>query len=347
MRDDVLDALGGADSVASAESLPGGCVADVWMVTRTDGSRVVAKTVAGADDDILPIEADGLAVLRETGGLLTPRVLSATPRLLILEALSECEATAEDWAVFARSLAAMHSGTAHDLFGWSRDGYLGRLPQVNTWTADGHEFFAEHRLLRYLREPGVEAALGADDRRAVERLCDRLQEVIPRMPAVLIHGDLWAGNLLSTADGGIAVIDPAVYYAWAEIDVSMLWGSPRPPQSQRFFDVYQEQNPSPPGWRERMPVLYLRELLSMLAHFGDIAVDQAKLVRDTLAPFYRRPLHPLADPGRPSVPPEPGLPGPGVLQVASEAKVTSGLSLAGDQCAELPLRVDLTPAAGG
>jgi fructosamine-3-kinase len=241
----------------------------------------------------------------------------------------------------------MHSGTAHDLFGWSRDGYLGRLPQVNTWTADGHEFFAEHRLLRYLREPGVEAALGADDRRAVERLCDRLQEVIPRMPAVLIHGDLWAGNLLSTADGGIAVIDPAVYYAWAEIDVSMLWGSPRPPQSQRFFDVYQELNPSPPGWRERMPVLYLRELLSMLAHFGDIAVDQAKLVRDTLAPFYRRPLHPLADPGRPSVPPEPGLPGPGVLQVASEAKVTSGLSLAGDQCAELPLRVDLTPAAGG
>jgi fructosamine-3-kinase len=79
MRDDVLDALGGADSVASAESLPGGCVADVWMVTRTDGSRVVAKTVAGADDDILPIEADGLAVLRETGGLLTP-AYSRQPR---------------------------------------------------------------------------------------------------------------------------------------------------------------------------------------------------------------------------------------------------------------------------
>jgi fructosamine-3-kinase len=289
IHDDVLDALGGADRVASVRSLPGGCVADVWLVTQTDGSRVVAKTVAGAGDDVLPIESDGLTVLRETGGLLTPRVLSATPRLLILEALSERAAAPEDWAVFAHSLAAMHSGTRHNLFGWSRDGYLGRLRQVNTWTEDGHEFFAEHRLLRYLREPGVEAALGADDRRAVERLCDRLREVVPPMPAVLIHGDLWSGNLLSAADGSIAVIDPAVCYAWAEIDVSMLWGSPRPPESQRFFDVYQELNPSPSGWVDRMPVLYLRELPSTLGHFGAEAVDAAALVRDTLAPFYRRP----------------------------------------------------------
>jgi fructosamine-3-kinase len=48
---------------------------------------------------------------------------------------------------------------------------LGRLRQVNTWNADGHEFFAEHRLLRYLTEPPAEQALTADDRHAVERLC--------------------------------------------------------------------------------------------------------------------------------------------------------------------------------
>jgi hypothetical protein len=97
----------------------------------------------------------------------------------------------------------------HDRFGWHRDGYLGRLRQVNTWTASGHEFFAEHRLLRYLREPAAGQAVDASDRHALERLCDRSPQLIPAMPAVLTHGDLWAGNLLSR-DGRITVIDPAV-----------------------------------------------------------------------------------------------------------------------------------------
>ena len=121
--------------------------------------------------------------------------------------------------------------------------------QQNPWTADGHEFFAQHRVLRYLDEPLVQQELTRADRRALERFCDRLTEIIPVMPAVLTHGDLWAGNLLSRDDGRITVIDPAVSYTWAEVDLSMLWGCQRPPPSERFFDVYQELNPSPPGWR--------------------------------------------------------------------------------------------------
>jgi fructosamine-3-kinase len=294
--DDILDELGGA----SAEPLSGGSQADVWLITRTDGSRVVAKTlpdVPGAGD-MLQLEADGLTVLRETGGLLTPRVLSVSPRSLVLEAMSACTvAAADDWADFARALAAMHARTGHDLFGWPRDGYLGKLRQVNTWTADGHEFFAEHRLLRYLPEPATQAALNAADRRALERLCDRLREVVPPMPAVLVHGDLWSGNLLSARDGRIAVIDPAVCYAWAEIDVSMLWCESRPAQSRRFFEVYRELNPSPSGWDdwlERMPVLHLRERLSVLAQFGAAATDTVAQVRETLAPFYVRSLPPIS-----------------------------------------------------
>jgi fructosamine-3-kinase len=291
MGEDILADLGGAARVASAEPLSGGAVANVWLITRTDGSRVVAKTLNDVPgvDDVLQVEADGLAVLRQAGGLLTPRVLSVTPRLLVLEAMSACETSAGEWEAFARSLAAMHGATGHDLFGWQRDGYLGRLRQQNAWTADGHEFFAEHRLLRYLREPEVEAALEPGDRRAVERLCNRLREIVPPMPAVLVHGDLWWGNLLSAPDGRIAVIDPAVYYGWAEIDLSMLWSEKRPAESQRFFAAYQELNPSPAGWQDRMPVLHLREQLSTLAHFGPLATVTIARVRETLTPFYPRP----------------------------------------------------------
>jgi len=43
--------------------------------------------------------------------------------------------SAKSWEAFARDPAGLHCGTVHDRFGWHRDGYLGRLVQVNTWTA--------------------------------------------------------------------------------------------------------------------------------------------------------------------------------------------------------------------
>ena len=134
----------------------------------------------------------------------------------------------------------------------------------------------------------AEQALTADDRHAVERLCARLPELIPPMPAVLTHGDLWTGNLVSQPGGRITVIDPAVSYTWAEVDLSMLWSNPRPPAADRFFAVYQELNPSPAGWADRMPVLHLRELLSSIAHFGPAASHDLGRLRDALGPFYQR-----------------------------------------------------------
>ena len=265
--------------------MTGGYVADVWLVTYADGSRVVAKTVADAPADMFRAEAEGLATLRTTGQLQTPDVLAVTEQLILLESLAARDDSESSWEAFAHDLAALHRSTVQDLFGWPHDGYLGRVVQQNPWTANGHEFFAQHRVLRYLDEPFVQQELTRADQRAVERFCDRLPELIPVMPAVLTHGDLWAGNLLSRDDGRITAIDPAVSYTWAEVDLSMLWGCQRPPPSERFFDLYQELNPSLPGWRQRMPLLHVRELLSSMAHLGDTD-GSARRLRRTLTPFY-------------------------------------------------------------
>jgi fructosamine-3-kinase len=283
-----LRALSRSGQIAGISRLSGGVIADAWLITYADGTEVVAKTLAGAAPDLFAIEADGLAALRGTGYLATPQVLAVTERLLLLEALAPLDDSEQSWERFARDLAAAHRSTAGDRFGWAHDGYLGRLPQVNTWTASGHQFFAEHRLLRYLSEPAAEQVLTVADRRAVERLCARLPEIIPDMPAVLTHGDLWTGNLVSRPGGRITVIDPAVARTWAEVDLSMLWSNPRPPASDRFFAAYQELNPSPPGWVGRMPILNLREHLSVIAHFGAEAPVTLNLIREILASFYPR-----------------------------------------------------------
>lgn len=218
-------------------------------------------------------------------GTYRPReVLDVTEHMLVLEAIGPRVDTEATWEALAYDLAGLHLGTINNSFGWPSDGYLGWLPQQNAWTEDGHGFFAEHRLLRYLSEPLTEQSLGPRDRRAVERLCDRLPELIPVVPAVMTHGDLHPANMLGGRDGRPVLIDPAVSYTWAEIDLSMLWCEPRPPESEHFFTRYQELNPSPPGWTERMPILFLREILSTIAHLGD--ANYVGYLRAILAPFY-------------------------------------------------------------
>jgi fructosamine-3-kinase len=282
-----LRALGRAEGITGLRCLSGGSIADTWLISYADGTSVVGKTLAGAAPGLFRAEADGLATLRDTGHLATPDVLAVTGRLLLLESLAEVRDTGQAWEAFARDLAVAHRGTVSDRFGWLEDGWLGRLRQVNTWTASGHDFFAENRLLRYLSEPAVEEVLTTADRLAVERLCARLPEIIPAMPAALTHGDLWTGNLVAEPGGRIAVIDPAVSFTWAEVDLSMLWSNPRPAAADRFFGVYQELNPSPDGWRDRMPVLHLREHFSVIAHFGPAASQTIARVREILSPFLR------------------------------------------------------------
>lgn len=282
-----LRVLGLDRGITAIQSLPGGYVADVWLITYADGRRLAAKTMPDAPADLFQAEAEGLATLRATGHLRTPGVLAVTDRVLLLEALPARTDTPAAWEAFAHDLAALHRSTVHDRFGWDHDGYLGRVAQRNLWTTNGHEFFAEHRLLRYLEEPLVQQLLTPADQRALERFCDRLPELIPPMPAVLTHGDLWSGNLLSRDDGHITAIDPAISCTWAEVDLSMLWGCQRPPAAERFFHRYQELNPSPPGWVERMPLLHIRELLSSIPHTGD-SDGGVRRLRRTLAPFYAR-----------------------------------------------------------
>ena len=66
--------------------------------------------------------------------------------------------------------------------------------------------------------------------------------------------------------GHPALIDPAVYYGWAEAELSMLHGCGNIPDT--FYDAYQEVHPLAPGWRDRLPLLHLREHLCVPAHFG-------------------------------------------------------------------------------
>jgi fructosamine-3-kinase len=281
---EVLSRLG---QDAEVVRLTGGVVNAVWLVRGTERD-VVLKTTENPPRSLFQVEADGLAVLRRHG-LRTPDVLDVGEDWLLLEALTpRPPETDAFWESAGRAIAALHD-VRGPRFGWDHDGWLGVLPQHNAWHDDGHAFFAEHRLLRYLDEPKADAVLTADDREAVERLCARLPEIVPAAPPVLTHGDLWHNNVVSTEAGEPVFIDPAVSWTWPDVDLSMMFCGTDSPA--RFFDAYHEVRPLDGGWRDRMPVVFLREVLSTLAHEGD-RWGSLDYLREVLRPFRRVPAGP-------------------------------------------------------
>ena len=207
--------------------------------------------------------------------------------LLVLSVLEPRPSDEAFWVELAHAVARLHGGTTHDRFGWHRDNWLGRRRQVNDWEDDGFTFFARHRLLRWLGERRVDAALTAEDRAALERLCDRLPELLPQRPACLTHGDLWTANVMAAPGGRPALIDPAVSYTWAEVDLAHLWTTAPPPEAAVFFGLYAELTGLDDGWQERMPILQLRQHLAVVAQF-EPDWGAARIVHETLAPFRTR-----------------------------------------------------------
>lgn len=132
----------------------------------------------------------------------------------------------------------------------------------------------------------MEAEFDRDERRAVERLCAVLPELIPPHPASLTHGDLWIGNILANGSGEPALIDPAVSCGWPEIDLAMLWVQRRPPGADQFFAVYEELAHPFGGWQDQAQLLRIWDLFSTVAHGSD-TWGAAEIVRKLIAPFRR------------------------------------------------------------
>ena len=278
----------GFDDMVRVDVSTEGVAAVSGIATRRSGDRVFVKTfVAPPADDLFVLEAEGLRALRETGSLATPEIVHVSRDVLVLLVLQPRPETPEFWERVAHGLARMHTSTVLDRYGWAHDNWLGSSRQYNGWDTDGFRFFAEKRVLRWLSEPRVQAKLDAEDRHALERLCNRLPDLLPAQPACLTHGDFWLQNVLATSDGQPVVIDPAVSYMWADVDLSHLWCSPHPPEAQRFFDVYGEVTRRERGWLDRLPLLHLRQHMALIAMY-DYDWGSTEAVRALVAPFRRR-----------------------------------------------------------
>lgn len=269
----------GYGAVASIQGSDGGCINDGVVLTTEVGETFFLKTNAQAPSDMFAREAEGLAALHVEGGPTIPRSFLVGEDFFLLEDLSPAPRRAGYWMTFGRQLATLHACTKEQ-FGFSHDNYIGSTPQPNPREEDGYRFFAEHRLGFQTRLARNQGFLSTGDAKKVENIAHRLEELIPKQPASLLHGDLWSGNALTDAQGMPALIDPAAHYGWAEAELAMtaLFGA----FPSEFYYAYQEIRPLEPDYKSRFPIYNLYHLLNHLNLFGTGYLRQ---VRSVLARF--------------------------------------------------------------
>jgi len=230
------------------------------------GRAAIAKVRRNAPPGFFDAEARGLADLAASRTLRVPDVLAVGAQGIALEDLGTGRPDRNDWERAGAALARMHAST-FDRFGSDTNGWCGDSPQDNTEDADGHRFFAERRLQPQGARAAASGLLEASDRDALDRICERLADLLPRAPAALVHGDLWTANLHACANGELALIDAgAVHHGWAETDLAMLTLFGEPPPA--FFAAYASESGDGDSWRERAALYNLYHLLNHLNLFG-------------------------------------------------------------------------------
>ena len=223
------------------------------------------KSRAHAPPGFFAAEARGLRWLNEAdGGPPLPDVIDVSDTSITMTRIDEITPTTPAAVDFGRALAAMHRAGARS-FGADWPGFIGPLPLDNTRSDSWPQWYAEHRVLPYLRQAVELGTATTDDARTIERACAHLPSTTE--PPARIHGDLWSGNVLWGADGQCWLIDPAAHGGHRETDLAMLalFGTP---YLDHILAAYDEIWPLADGWQHRVGLHQLHPLLVHAVLFG-------------------------------------------------------------------------------
>jgi len=163
---------------------------------------------------------------------------------------------------FTTQMSKLHS-IKNENFGYGSHNCIGSLPQINDWYDNFSEYYWQSRLRPQLQMAYKQKYLESPEHFVY---LEAKLKTFPYEGAVLIHGDLWAGNRLIAKDNMVYLIDPSLSFGQREMDLAMmhLFGG----YTNRIFELYNDKMPLQKDWEKRLPMFQLYYLLVHLNIFG-------------------------------------------------------------------------------
>ncbi|HEX8915082.1 MAG TPA: fructosamine kinase family protein [Humisphaera sp.] len=282
LRQVVRDWAGADAELCEYTTLAGGNVNTTLVLGLKDGRRAVLKITPHRADRRYADEAHQLGLIR-TAGLPVPAVYALHPgsldhpfSYLLLEFVDGVDLNAarnrcspEQYDGLQRHLAELvlklHATTAGH---YMRASAAGDDPRFDAW----HDCFRA-TFDPVWHELAKSNLLPAKVRKTIGRAHDRLDRLIPcEGPPRLLHGDLWATNLLARADDAgnwrvTALLDPNGKFGSHEAELAYmdLFHTATPV----FFKAYQRERKLGAEYHAvRKPVYQLYNLMNHVRAFG-------------------------------------------------------------------------------
>jgi fructosamine-3-kinase len=241
-------------------------------VRETGPVQTIVKRRADAPEGFFEAEAAGLAWLAAAGGVRVARVPGVGPGWIELERIAETRPDRVAAEAFGRDLARTHAAGAASFGarpdGWHGPLFIGRRLMPAAAAARWGAFYARDRVLPFLEIAERLGDVTPSEAALVRRACAAIAAGAfddDERPA-RIHGDLWNGNVLWSADG-VVLIDPAAHGGHRETDLAMLalFGCPF---LGDILAAYDAVAPLRDGWRDRVPLHQLHPLAVHAAGHG-------------------------------------------------------------------------------
>ena len=263
-------------AIADTRSVSGGCINQGYKISDEDGSSYFVKLNQAREIEMFAAEAIGLKQMYATQTITVPKPIcwgtANNSSYIVLEWLDLGGGNSKAWTEMGRQLAAMHRQGKSDRFGWERNNTIGSTPQINTWTDNWTDFFAEHRIGYQLKLAKRRGGSFPDTNKVIAAIRDKLADRQPQ--ASLVHGDLWSGNAAIATNGAPVILDPATYYGDRETDIAMteLFGG----FGSAFYNGYNQEWELDSGYRQRKTIYNLYHILNHFNLFGGGYGSQAK-----------------------------------------------------------------------
>ena len=288
----ISETTGETFSLDNRHSVSGGCINQGYSISSSSRAYF-AKINQASQIAMFEAEALSLQQMRATQTIRVPEPIcwgsEGNSAYIVLEWLDLGSRGGERaWEEMGRKLAVMHKYTPPNppllrggeeanstllrgVFGWDINNTIGSTVQINNWTVNWAEFWAERRIgyqLKLARHRGGHFPQG-----------ERLLEVVPELLAShepqpsLVHGDLWGGNAGVTSAGEPVIFDPATYFGDREVDIAMteLFGG----FPAQFYRGYNQVWQLDAGYEQRKTLYNLYHILNHFNLFGGSYESQA------------------------------------------------------------------------
>ncbi len=242
------------------------------------GDKYIAKYYINKSKSFNAINAekDNLKFLNKKFNFF-PKVIRYDDDYLITEYINndndKPNSTNED---FLESIIKIHS-VSNKQYGLYFNTQIGAIKQINNFEDSWTNFYVKKRLNPMFELANKNEHMGNSINYKINYLINNIENFIPNNPTpLLLHGDMWEGNILFKEKKFMGFIDPGSFFGHNEMEVAYLrWFNPLFIDS-KFLDKYNDKIKLDKNYLIYEPVYQLYYALSNVALWDKLYIKETK-----------------------------------------------------------------------